>query len=65
MLEIERGMAARFEGYCDIVPSLKAPGFITMSTGKSGRFAKGKPAAFPDISNCNLFQIEARSGTNY
>ena len=33
MLEIERGMAARFEGYCDIVPSLKAPGFITMSTG--------------------------------
>ena len=32
-VEIERGVAAKFTGYCAIVPSLNAPGFVTMSTG--------------------------------
>lgn len=32
-VEIERGVAAKFKGYCAVVPKLKAPGFVTMSTG--------------------------------
>ncbi len=32
-MEIERGVAAKFTGYCAVVPKLKAPGFVTMSTG--------------------------------
>lgn len=34
---IERGVGALFEGQCEIVPKLGTPGFITASTGKSGR----------------------------
>mmetsp|Transcript_3451 Transcript_3451/g.6654 ORF Transcript_3451/g.6654 Transcript_3451/m.6654 type:complete len:592 (-) Transcript_3451:149-1924(-) len=64
-VEIERGVAAKFTGYTAVVPKLKVPGFVTMATGKSGRFAKGKPAAFPDISNCDGFEIEGRSDTQY
>ena len=32
---------------------------------KSGRFAKGLPAYFPDISTCDGFQVEGRSDTQY
>ena len=32
-VDIERGVAAKFTGYCAVVPSLNAPGFVTMSTG--------------------------------
>lgn len=62
---IERGVGALFEGQCEIVPKLGTPGFITASTGKSGRFAKGIPAAFPDISTCDRILIETKSWTDY
>jgi len=64
-MEIDRGVAAKFTGYTAMVPKLKVPGFVTMATGKSGVFAKGKPAAFPDYSNCDGFEIEGRSDTQY
>merc|ERR1719428_420562 len=60
-LVIEDGIA-KFTGKCAIVPSLQAPGFITMETGSS--FIE-KPARFPDISTCEAFSFELRTNTNY
>lgn len=53
---------AKFTGECAIVPSLQAPGFITMETG--GKFGD-KPAKFPDISTCSAFQFELKTNTEY
>jgi len=53
---------AKFTGKCAIVPSLQAPGFITMETG--GQFGE-KPARFPDISTCTAFRFEMKTNTDY
>jgi hypothetical protein len=55
---------AHFTGQCAIVPSLDAPGFITMVTGGSMPW-DGKSATFPDISACTALQLELRSNTDY
>mmetsp|Transcript_15805 Transcript_15805/g.23950 ORF Transcript_15805/g.23950 Transcript_15805/m.23950 type:complete len:287 (+) Transcript_15805:313-1173(+) len=60
-LTIENGVA-KFTGKCAIVPSLQAPGFITMETG-SGFLAK--PSKFPDISSCTAFQFELKTNTEF
>lgn len=60
-LAIENGIA-RFTGKCAIVPSLQAPGFITMETGN--QFVD-KPSKFPDISSCSAFSFEIKTNTDY
>ena len=57
-LTIANGMA-HFEGYCSIVPSLQAPGFITMATGGY----RQRPALFPDVSTCTGLKLILRSPT--
>jgi len=59
-LSISDGVA-HFEGYCAIVPFLKAPGFITMVTG---RYDQG-PAVFPDVSTCSSLKVVLRSDVRY
>uniref|UniRef100_A0A7S3VBM3 NADH:ubiquinone oxidoreductase intermediate-associated protein 30 domain-containing protein n=1 Tax=Chaetoceros debilis TaxID=122233 RepID=A0A7S3VBM3_9STRA len=59
-LSINDGVA-HFEGYCAIVPFLKAPGFITMVTG---RYDQG-PAVFPDVSTCSSLKVVLRSDVRY
>jgi len=53
---------AHFTGKCAIVPSLSAPGFITMETGS--QFFE-KPATFPDISTCKAFAFELKTNVEY
>ena len=53
---------AKFSGKCAIVPSLQAPGFITMETGSN--FGE-KPASFPDVSTCSAFQIVLKTNVEY
>jgi len=60
-LEIGNGVA-KFTGKCAIVPSLQAPGFITMETG--GKFTE-KPSKFPDVSTCSAFRFELKTNTEY
>jgi len=60
-LEIKNGIA-KFTGKCAIVPSLQAPGFITMETGS--QFVD-KPSKFPDISSCSAFSFELKTNTDY
>ena len=59
-VKIEDG-AAHFSGTCAIVPSLQAPGFITMVTGG---YHQG-PAVFPDISKCTSLKVIARTTVRY
>jgi len=60
-LEIANG-TAHFTGKCAIVPSLSAPGFITMETGS--HFTE-KPAKFADISTCQAFAFELKTNIEY
>mmetsp|Transcript_4509 Transcript_4509/g.11383 ORF Transcript_4509/g.11383 Transcript_4509/m.11383 type:complete len:296 (+) Transcript_4509:160-1047(+) len=53
---------ARFTGNCAIVPSLQAPGFITMETGSQ---FFDKPSKFPDVSSCSGFQIVLKTNVEY
>ncbi|KAL7563911.1 hypothetical protein ACA910_008043 [Epithemia clementina (nom. ined.)] len=57
-LTIENGIA-HFEGQCNIVPSLQAPGFITMVTGGYQQ-AKAK---CPNVSMCSGLKLVLRSTT--
>lgn len=56
-LTIDEGIAS-FRGTCAIVPSLNAPGFITMVTGHP--YSQG-PATFPNISSCKALKINMRT----
>jgi hypothetical protein len=63
------GMAS-FEGTCAIVPFLRAPGFITMTTGvhpspRGGRSKNSSAAAFPDVSNCQGLTLNMRTTVDY
>jgi len=60
-LVIEDGIA-KFTGKCAIVPSLQAPGFITMETGS--QFSE-QASKFPDISTCSAFSIQLKTNTDY
>jgi len=51
------GGALNFTGACKIVPSLKAPGFITAVTSDS--------AAWADVSSCEGLTITAKAATPY
>lgn len=64
-LEIDKDDGiAHFTGKCAIVPSLKAPGFITMVTGGSMPFSK--VSHFRDVSACDGLQLELKTATpNY
>lgn len=53
---------AKFTGKCAIVPSLSAPGFITMETGAN---YGDKPGSFPDVSTCTGMRIEMKTNTEY
>ena len=46
-----------FTGACKIVPSLKAPGFITAVTSDKGRWK--------DVSSCEGLTITAKAATDY
>ena len=59
-LTIANGVA-HFQGHCNIVPSLQAPGFITMVTGGFGQ----PTAHFPDVSPCTGLQLVLRSPTAF
>jgi len=72
---IEDG-TAHFEGICAIVPFLKAPGFITMTTGvhsppgfgflrKIFTNAEDEPSLFPDVSSCSGLSVTLRSTVPY
>jgi Complex I intermediate-associated protein 30 (CIA30) len=61
-VEIANGVA-HFTGKCAIVPSLKAPGFITMVTG--GIMPWNKASHFADVSSCDALQLELKSNTPY
>jgi hypothetical protein len=61
---------ATFEGTCAIVPFLKAPGFITMTTGDHPRPGGGSSSSsiassFPDVSNCQGLTINTRTTVDY
>jgi len=69
------GMAS-FEGICAIVPFLRAPGFITMTTGVHvtpggflGRLGKGSNTesnpVFPDVSKCKGLALTLRTTVDY
>ena len=58
---IDNGVA-RFTGECAIVPSLQAPGFITMETGSQ---FFDKPSQFPDVSSCSGFAILLKTNVDY
>jgi len=53
------GGVLNFTGYCAIVPSLRAPGFITAVTGKSFWHRE----TFVDVSSCSGIQITAKDFT--
>jgi len=53
---VEGGML-NFTGACKIVPSLKAPGFITAVTSDS--------ASWADVSSCEGLTITAKAATSY
>jgi hypothetical protein len=55
---------AHFTGQCAIVPSLDAPGFITMVTGGYMPW-DSQSSKFPDISSCTAFRLELKSNTDY
>ena len=57
-LTIANGVA-HFQGQCNIVPSLQAPGFITMKTGGYMQ----PDAIFPDVSSCHGLKLVFRSTT--
>mmetsp|Transcript_1671 Transcript_1671/g.1886 ORF Transcript_1671/g.1886 Transcript_1671/m.1886 type:complete len:301 (+) Transcript_1671:2-904(+) len=66
---IDHGMAS-FDGSCKIVPFLKAPGFITMTTGvhlrpdgSSG--SDSTVAHFPDVSRCQGLILKLRTRVEY
>jgi len=66
---IDHGMAS-FDGSCKIVPFLKAPGFITMTTGvhlrpdgSSG--SDSTVAHFPDVSQCQGLILKLRTRVEY
>ena len=56
-LTIDDGVAS-FRGTCAVVPSLNAPGFITMVTGHP--YSQG-PATFPDVSSCKALKVNLRT----
>lgn len=62
------GMAT-FEGICAIVPFLKAPGFITMTTGFHRSFLgfgkKTESPSFPDVSDCQGLEVTLRTSVDY
>jgi hypothetical protein len=60
-IDIDKGIA-RFTGKCAIVPSLQAPGFITMETGSK---LFDKPSKLPDVSSCAAFQFELKTNVEY
>lgn len=60
-IDQENGIA-RFTGECAIVPSLQAPGFITMETGSQ---FFDKPSKFPDVSSCSGFAMELKTNVEY
>ena len=55
------GNILNFTGYCAIVPSLKAPGFITAETG--GGFFSHED--FVDVSSCTGLTITAKAASAY
>ncbi|KAG7339065.1 complex I intermediate-associated CIA30 domain containing protein [Nitzschia inconspicua] len=63
-IQINDGIA-HFTGTCAVVPSLNAPGFITMVTGAAMPWDKPGSQRFPDISSCTAFQLQIKSNTSY
>jgi len=71
-LTIGDGMA-RFAGTCAIVPFLRAPGFITMTTGVHvkpgprifGGGESGGGLTFPDVSSCAGLALTMRTTVEY
>ena len=59
-VKIDEGVA-HFEGSCEVVPRLGAPGFITMTTGN--RF--GQVASFPDVSTCEGLEFVLKTNVDY
>jgi len=55
---------AHFQGYCAIVPFLKAPGFVTMVTG-NGDFPFHRNEKFPDVSSCRALSLRLKSNVHY
>jgi hypothetical protein len=65
-LDIHDGMAS-FDGTCAIVPFLKAPGFVTMTTRVHSNplVTTQATSLFPDVSSCDGLVVSARSRTDY
>ena len=59
-IQIDEGVA-HFEGRCEVVPKLGAPGFITMATGN--RF--DQVASFPDMSSCEGLEFVLKTNVEY
>lgn len=57
-VSIEADGYARFSATCAIVPFLRAPGFVTMTTGR-------KASSFPDVSTCQGLVIKMRTDVSY
>jgi len=68
-LSIEDDGFAHFEATCAIVPFLRAPGFVTMTTGRyvpPGRHSDASSqSGFPDVSTCQGLEITMRTDVNY
>ena len=58
-LSIEADGYASFSATCAIVPFLRAPGFVTMVTGRYGS------GSFPDVSTCQGLTISMRTDVDY
>jgi len=74
-VSVGEGMAS-FEGTCAIVPFLRAPGFITMTTGthippkmfghsNKSSSSSSNTVSFPDVSNCQGLTVTLRSTVDY
>ena len=61
-VKVENGHL-NFTGTCAIVPSLKAPGFITAVAGN--QFDLGDAASWKDVSGCEGLTITANSANAY
>jgi len=58
------GGLLNFTGSCKIVPSLKAPGFITAVAGDRYEASQSK-TAWNDVSSCDGLKITARANNGY
>lgn len=80
-LSIEDDGFAHFEATCAIVPFLRAPGFVTMTTGRylppgegppeapseesSSSSSSSSPSGFPDVSTCQGLSLTMRTDVGY